>query len=280
MQCAGNRRADLQRGAARHGRPLGGRRHRQCRLDRRRARRRAAGGRRRAGRASTSPSPPRRRSRPRMARAPYGVSIPLAKALSPRRAAGLRDERRAARRRARLSAARRGAGLCRGAQPEMARSHHGAGRALRRPPAGQRDYKLCPPDMRRPTQRPVAAASPSTPCRSTRRSASRRAGAALKAGPVDRRAATPWRPAAPSRGSTCRATAAGAGAGDDRGPRGALWCWTFWHGRLDLPPGEHELCVRAWDAAGQTQPALPGRRLELQGLPQRRLAPGRRDGGV
>lgn len=25
----------------------------------------------------------------------------------------------------------------------------------------------------------------------------------------------------------------------------------------DLPPGEHELAVRAWDAAGQTQPALP-----------------------
>ena len=35
------------------------------------------------------------------------------------------------------------------------------------------------------------------------------------------------------------------------------WGWTFWHGALDLPPGEHEICARAWDAAGQTQPALP-----------------------
>ena len=37
----------------------------------------------------------------------------------------------------------------------------------------------------------------------------------------------------------------------------ARWGWTFWHGSLDLPPGEHEICARAWDAAGQTQPALP-----------------------
>jgi len=35
------------------------------------------------------------------------------------------------------------------------------------------------------------------------------------------------------------------------------WSWFFWNGALDLPPGEHELAVRAWDAAGQTQPALP-----------------------
>ena len=35
------------------------------------------------------------------------------------------------------------------------------------------------------------------------------------------------------------------------------WSWTFWQARLDLPKGEHELAVRAWDDAGQTQPALP-----------------------
>ena len=35
------------------------------------------------------------------------------------------------------------------------------------------------------------------------------------------------------------------------------WSWTFWHATLDLPPGEHELVVRAWDAAGQTQPSMP-----------------------
>ena len=37
----------------------------------------------------------------------------------------------------------------------------------------------------------------------------------------------------------------------------APWSWTFWQATLDLPPGEHELAVRAWDSAGQTQPALP-----------------------
>ena len=37
----------------------------------------------------------------------------------------------------------------------------------------------------------------------------------------------------------------------------APWAWTFWSTTLDLPPGEHELAVRAWDSAGQTQPALP-----------------------
>ena len=37
---------------------------------------------------------------------------------------------------------------------------------------------------------------------------------------------------------------------------GAPWTWTFWHAGIDLPPGEHELAVRAWDEAGQTQPAL------------------------
>ncbi len=33
------------------------------------------------------------------------------------------------------------------------------------------------------------------------------------------------------------------------------WSWTLWRVALDLPRGAHELAVRAWDAAGQTQPA-------------------------
>ncbi len=37
----------------------------------------------------------------------------------------------------------------------------------------------------------------------------------------------------------------------------APFAWTFWTAELDLPPGEHELAVRAWDSAGQTQPARP-----------------------
>ncbi len=39
--------------------------------------------------------------------------------------------------------------------------------------------------------------------------------------------------------------------------QGNPWAWTLWHGRLDLPPGEHEIAVRAWDAAAQTQPEHP-----------------------
>lgn len=35
------------------------------------------------------------------------------------------------------------------------------------------------------------------------------------------------------------------------------WSWTFWSASLDLPKGERELAVRAWDSAGQTQPAAP-----------------------
>jgi sulfite oxidase len=37
----------------------------------------------------------------------------------------------------------------------------------------------------------------------------------------------------------------------------APWSWTFWQATLDLPAGAHELVVRAWDSAGQTQPARP-----------------------
>ncbi len=38
---------------------------------------------------------------------------------------------------------------------------------------------------------------------------------------------------------------------------GAPWSWRFWNATVDLPKGEHELAVRAWDSAGQTQPARP-----------------------
>ena len=37
----------------------------------------------------------------------------------------------------------------------------------------------------------------------------------------------------------------------------APYAWTFWEIGLDLTTGEHELAVRAWDQAGQTQPADP-----------------------
>ena len=35
----------------------------------------------------------------------------------------------------------------------------------------------------------------------------------------------------------------------------APWSWTFWTATLELAAGAHELAVRAWDEAGQTQPA-------------------------
>ena len=35
----------------------------------------------------------------------------------------------------------------------------------------------------------------------------------------------------------------------------APWSWTFWEATINLPPGQHELAVRGWDSAGQTQPA-------------------------
>jgi sulfite oxidase len=33
------------------------------------------------------------------------------------------------------------------------------------------------------------------------------------------------------------------------------WSWCFWEATVDLPPGDHEIVVRSWDAAGKTQPA-------------------------
>ncbi len=38
---------------------------------------------------------------------------------------------------------------------------------------------------------------------------------------------------------------------------GGPWSWRFWTATVHLPRGEHELAVRAWDSAGQTQPARP-----------------------
>ncbi len=46
---------------------------------------------------------------------------------------------------------------------------------------------------------------------------------------------------------------------------GAPWSWRFWNATVDLPKGEHELVVRAWDSAGQTQPALPDETWNFKG---------------
>ncbi|MBE7218976.1 MAG: molybdopterin oxidoreductase, partial [Caulobacteraceae bacterium] len=34
----------------------------------------------------------------------------------------------------------------------------------------------------------------------------------------------------------------------------APWAWTRWRAGIVLSAGEHQICCRAWDAAGQTQP--------------------------
>jgi sulfite oxidase len=40
---------------------------------------------------------------------------------------------------------------------------------------------------------------------------------------------------------------------EDQGP----WAWRLWRVTLALPPGRHELLVRAWDDTGATQPESP-----------------------
>ena len=43
------------------------------------------------------------------------------------------------------------------------------------------------------------------------------------------------------------------------------WDWVFWSATLELRPGAHDLAVRAWDSAGQTMPAQPGDTWNIKG---------------
>ncbi len=123
-------------------------------------------------------------------------------------------------------------------------------------PMQQTDYKLMPPDLTAETadwargmtinEMPLNAAI----CEPT-------AGAVLDAGPV------PVRGYAIACGRSVERVDVSADGGA-RWQQAALtvrpetpWSWTFWETTLNLPPGEHELTARAWDAAGQTQPAQP-----------------------
>ena len=45
----------------------------------------------------------------------------------------------------------------------------------------------------------------------------------------------------------------------------SAWSWTFWSLEVELPVGEHELVVRAWDSAGQTQPSSPDDTWNIKG---------------
>jgi sulfite oxidase len=40
-------------------------------------------------------------------------------------------------------------------------------------------------------------------------------------------------------------------------PAPGRWAWRFWRTRLDLPPGDTRIVVRAWDTAGATMPEDP-----------------------
>ncbi|WP_243274281.1 sulfite oxidase [Streptomyces albus subsp. chlorinus] len=43
----------------------------------------------------------------------------------------------------------------------------------------------------------------------------------------------------------------------DLAPRPARWTWQLWRTTVELPPGEAEITVRAWDSTGATQPESP-----------------------
>ncbi len=53
--------------------------------------------------------------------------------------------------------------------------------------------------------------------------------------------------------------------GDLRQGETTPWSWTFWSIEAELTAGEHELAVRAWDSAGQTQPASPDDTWNIKG---------------
>ena len=118
----------------------------------------------------------------------------------------------------------------------------------------QRDYRLLPPDVTAETvdwdAGTVIDAMPLTSaiCEPA-------PGAALAAGPTRVRgyATASGRQVArvdvsPDGGRTWRQAAI---ERDAQAP----WSWVFWEVALALEPGAHELVVRAWDEAGQTQPS-------------------------
>jgi sulfite oxidase len=120
----------------------------------------------------------------------------------------------------------------------------------------QRDYKLLPPDMTADTvdwskgvtinEMPLTSAicSPA-------------AGATLAAGPVTLQG---YAVAAAREVVRVDVSIDGGRSWQQAALRhdpASPWSWTLWQATLDLPKGEHELAVRAWDSAGQTQPARP-----------------------
>ncbi len=48
-------------------------------------------------------------------------------------------------------------------------------------------------------------------------------------------------------------------------PDASVWSWRFWRATVTLAKGAHELAVRAWDEAGQTQPSRPDEVWNIKG---------------
>ena len=187
--------------------------------------------------------------------APYGVSIPMAKALDPDTlvAYAINGEPLAAEHGFPLRIVAPGWAGVRSpkwlsaitVQDHPSEAHQQAA-----------DYKLFPPDVRPDTEDPSR-------------------GITIEAMPLNAAIAEPAPGAAMAAGRTTvkgyataterrivRVDLSGDGGrtwvqADIEDHGASRWGWTFWHGELDLPPGEHEICARAWDIAGQTQPALP-----------------------
>ena len=248
LQCAGNRRADLLKwrdipgeapwgpGATGTARWAGAALADVLALAGRRPRRRV----RRA-----------HRRRPRRGGRPAAELRDLDPARQGDRARGparLGDERRAARAGPRRAAARDRARVHRRAQRQVARADRAARRAVRR---------LLPGDR--------------LPDAARRRRAGPRRGLPARRGRAQQR--LPAAPAARTAAPSSRATRSRAGRGAwsasrcrspaATGPSAELledqgeWAWRLWRATVELPPGRHELCVRAWDSAGATQPETP-----------------------
>ena len=182
----------------------------------------------------------------------YERALPIAEA--ERRAARLRDERRAPAAPARLPAAPGGAGLVRHEERQVAGADHPAGGALHGLPERRRLPALRRRRRARRAGHAHAAALADGPARRARlhdpRASPRaRAGAAARA--------APGRATARSRASRCPPTAATPSPPPSSSPPLGPAAWRGWRFPWDAAEGEHVLCSRATDAAGNTQPLEP-----------------------
>ena len=185
----------------------------------------------------------------------YGVSIPMGKAVSAEVLLAFAMNGETLTPEHGFSLARGGAGLRRRAQPEMADRDHRPGPPVRQPHAAAR----------------LQAAA----ARRDKGTVNWDQGVTIYGMPVNAAICEPAAYAELAPGSTAVrgyaiATARRIARVDMSADGGrswtqavleqnddAPWTWTFWRAVLDLFPGEHEFAVRAWDTAGQTQPALP-----------------------